>query len=85
MLVPPPEAEHRLGRKPMNMSRVVRAGVAPGVAAAVIFTVISALFFRFDGTLVIEGVALGIAAGVVSLVIATLVAANRRRTKPPAA
>jgi len=70
----------------MTMNRVVKAGLAPGAAAAVIFLVISAFFSAIDGAKVIEGLVLGLAAGVVSLVIATLVAAAaRRRANPPAA
>jgi len=68
----------------MNMERVVKAGLAPGAAAAVIFLVISAFFARIDGTKLIEGLVLGLAAAVVSLVIATLVAASKRAHPPEA-
>jgi hypothetical protein len=70
----------------MNTSRVVKAGLAPGTAAAVIFLFISALVWTLDVTRVIEGVLLGLVAGVVSLLIATVIAASsRRRADPPAA
>ena len=77
---------HVRGRTQVNMRRVVISGLAPGVAAAVIFLVISGLVGRLDGTWVIWGIVLGIAAGAVSLLISTLVAgAARRRADPPAA
>lgn len=70
----------------MNMSRVVKAGLAPGAAATVIFLVISGFVGRLDGSWVVGGVVLGLVAGAVSLLIATLVAAAaRRRAGPPAA
>ena len=70
----------------MNVSRVVKAGLAPGAAAAVIFLAISAAVGRLDGTWVIGGIVLGLVAGAVSLLIATLIAAAaRRRREPPAA
>lgn len=68
----------------MNTNRLVIAGLGPGVAAAVIFLVISALVTGLDRTTVIEGIVLGVAAGIVSLLIATLIAAAaRRRSDPP--
>ena len=70
----------------MNTSRVVKAALAPGAAAAAIFLVISALVGKLDGTRVIAGVVLGVVAGAASLLIATLIAAAaRRRAGPPAA
>jgi hypothetical protein len=70
----------------MNMSRVVKAGLVPGAAAAVIFLAISDLVGKLDGTVVIEGVVLGLVTCAVSLLIATLIAAAaRRRGDPPAA
>lgn len=70
----------------MNTSRVVKAGVVPGAAAAVVFLVISALVGKLDGPWVIGGIVLGVVAGAVSLLIATVIAAAaRRRSEPPAA
>ena len=68
------------------MSRAVKAGLAPGAAATVIFLAISAVVGRLDATWVIWGIVLGLVAGAVSLGIATLVAAAaRRRADPPTA
>jgi len=70
----------------MNTSRVVKAGLIPGAAGAVIFLVITGLVGKLDASWVIGGIVLGIVAGAVSLLIATLVAAaHRRRAEPPSA